>query len=496
MALAKNKPVAQSLLPITKQHRMITKFKRLSEILKLKAATLESAGVFNSFVGLDTPVYIDPRLLATSAHPEIQNARVNFDKYFSKVFLLVEKISKEDDIFWRNALPLLTFPEVASFSTGLSATDSQGSGIGPQLAVEMLRTAREVINVGVKNHVFFELLGLLNNGIGPDRISDMTVHIIFSDLLAFSERVSKELKLPTVDYKHTNKTTYKVAVNPTNKEPIFFLPADVLQDIPVATSWSDRDIVAAHNAQLRKDLNEKIGENWKQTTARLKKDELRELLLTYPELMEELVTIYSKKTAVSYDFENDPMGYFSWKASVEDFTTRYPLRPKSFNPKDPKTIVSFTEELCGHFKRLVEHNGFNQTFYNNNGKRKHETYLQYGFYGIALTYCEPLNVKVTREPNGGKGPVDFEISYGANACVNIEAKFSDHRRLHHGWKKQLTQYNKSQNSLDSIYLVILVTKYEPPQLKKIRKEILASKGQKVPRLVVIDANRYPSASKS
>jgi hypothetical protein len=472
-----------------------TVFKNLNEVLGIKSGVLEAAGVFNGFNGLDSPVYIDPRLLGASAHKEIQEGEKRFSTHFRNVFVLVEKIKKEKDIFWDAAWKNLQFPEASWLSLGLSAEDSDGSGIGPELAEDMLRTSREIINVGVQNPLFFELLGLFNKGIGPDRISDMTAHIIHEQILKFSQRVASDLKLKTADYKF-DKVVYKIAAVPGTKNGIHFVPKDILRDIPIAESWSDMDLVAAQNAELRSSLNETVGTTWKQATRNLTKDQLKDIVLKYPELLEELISLYSKKAQSGYDFDEDPNGYFSWKETAADFTTRFPLKSKSFNPKKPETLAKFAQELCDHFKRLTEYNGFNKTLYNTASKRKHETYLQYGFYSIALTYCEPYNVKVNREPSGGSGPVDFELSYGASAAVNIELKFSNHQRLHHGWTKQLERYNKAQNTLDSFYLVVLISKKKVKQLEDIRKEIAAKAKPRMPKLVVVDGNVYPSASVS
>ncbi len=468
-------------------------FPRLSDVLSVQASTLQKKGVFNGYVDIDSPVYIDPRLLAKCAHSEFHGSRQKLDAYFENIFKLIRHIKQEDDPFWLEAKKRLKFKENNKLSLGLSSGDSHGHGIGDGLANEMVVSARQIIGAGIEDTTIFELMGLFNRGIGPDLISDMISRVVYGDILSFSERVAKELKIATVKTTHSGRT-YLIARNPTSGEGIPFLPFDILSDIPIAENWEDRDLVAAQNQALRDSFNEVIGGSWKAATNKLKKDELRKILFKNPELLKDLLYVYKKKVPAGYDFANDPEGYFSWENIAVEFTAKHPLKFES-TATGALRITEFANALCLHFKRLLENNGLSKVLYKDNGQRRKEEFLQLLFLATGITYAEPHGFKLTREPNAGPGPVDFQVSMGAAQVVNIELKFSDHRRLRHGWEEQVEIYNKAENTSASIFFVAQVTKSDPPQLTEIKKLIAASSGAR-PRLVVADCVIYPSASRS
>ena len=469
-------------------------FPRLHDVLKVDAAKLSKLGVFNGFVDIDSPVYIDPRLLGKCSHPEFAKSRSKLDVYFENIFKLIRGIKQQDDPFWREAHRRLKFKENNKLSLGLSSGDSHGHGIGDGLATEILLTARHIIAIGIDDTTIFELMSLFNKGIGPDLISDMISRVIYGDILAFSERVAKELKIPTVNVTHA-KVTYTIAMSPITGGALPFLPFDILSDIPIAENWSDRDIVAAQNQELRDSFNEVIGNSWKSATNKLKKDELRKLLFKNPELLKDLLHVYKKKVPAGYDFANDPEGYFSWENIAVEVTAQHPLKFETSSTGTLR-VTEFANTLCLHFKRLLENNGLSKVLYKEGtNTRRKEEFLQLLFLAIGITYAEHYGFKLTREPNSGHGPVDFQVSMGAAQVVNIELKFSDHRLLKHGWEQQVEIYNKAENTSASIYFVAQVTKYDPPQLKEIRKLIATPVGTKRPRLIVADCVLYPSASK-
>ena len=67
-------------------------------------------------------------------------------------------------------------------------------------SADILAAFREVTNV--KQIERSELYGLLQDGIGADRISDMTAHIIRGHILAFSQRVGTSLGLPLTEVRY------------------------------------------------------------------------------------------------------------------------------------------------------------------------------------------------------------------------------------------------------------------------------------------------------
>lgn len=163
---------------------------RISDALKVTPEALEKAGIFNGFVEIDSRLHVDPHLLRFATTPELKYSYEHFTQYFEEVIHLLDASKRFGDIFYKKAIQKLIFHEIPIAALGYSKTGIRGSGIGSGYAWELAKTASEIISVGIRDPVIFELVGLLEEGVGADRISDMTIRIILDDLLRFSQRVS------------------------------------------------------------------------------------------------------------------------------------------------------------------------------------------------------------------------------------------------------------------------------------------------------------------
>jgi hypothetical protein len=207
--------------------------KRVSAVLSVVAADLNATGAFNGFVDIDSRLHVDPHLLTASTVPELSGSRQRFEHHFQKVLKLLGHSKREEDQFWNGAVKLIQSKEVPHTGLGYAKHDTGGSGIGRLLANRLAEIAREIIDAGVKDIEIFELLGLLQEGIGADWISDMTVSVILPDLLAFSQRVGQELATPTAKFEHEEKT-YSLPLNKKTEQPIVLVPRDILRKLPTA----------------------------------------------------------------------------------------------------------------------------------------------------------------------------------------------------------------------------------------------------------------------
>jgi 1-acyl-sn-glycerol-3-phosphate acyltransferase len=105
------------------------------------------------------------------------------------------------------------------------------------------------------------LNGLFSDRIGPDRISDMTTNIVLPDLAAYTARICREANVPIEPFK-LNGHEVALPVNPLQagrRTPVILVPADVLRDLPVASSVDDIWRVAAKNEQIRGRMSAEIG---------------------------------------------------------------------------------------------------------------------------------------------------------------------------------------------------------------------------------------------
>jgi len=169
-----------------------------------------------------------------------------------------------------------------------------------------------------------------------------------------------------------------------------------------------------------------------------------------------------------------------------------------FSPVTENNILDFVLEICKSFKELIELNGLFKLLYESNKERIIEKKVQLLFYGVAFSYCNNNNIKLSPEVDSGNGPVDFNLSYGAQANVNVEVKFADNPNLESGLWSQLDIYNKAERTDKSIYLIIKTSNRHDHKIEKlvnIIKYRIESKMEKLPNIVVIDGCFKESASK-
>jgi len=470
--------------------------RRISEIFGVSEDDLKKEGVFNGFIDLDSKFYVDPHLLENTKIPELKNSYLHFKDHFTKIVHLLETVKSSGDRFFRAAHKRLIFPELPFVSLGYSTEGNPGSGIGEGIALELTNTAWEIIKAGISDPVIFELVGLIEENIGADRVSDMVIHIILIDLLAYSERVAKNLHLNTCQAKARGKEFLLPAI-PSSNRPTVFIPSDILNDLPVANGWDDIDRVCAHNEDLRNRVNEIVGDSWKDAKGkkrRITKTELKYILLHNPEVLRELVKQYKRNPVEKYDFEKDPSGQLIWHDIAEEYANLYPLL-LDIDKVIPQNILQVVLKICNHFKVLVEANGLSVHFWNDSANLRNERFAQLLFFGVADAYCNAHNLDLNREPNAGRGPVDFKISSGYNARVNVEVKYTSNN-IRSGYEKQLPIYNAAERTQYSIFLIIRTTDSIKAleDLIKFRQDEVAA-GKRAPEIFIVDGRIFPSASK-
>lgn len=466
---------------------------KISDVLGITEEALSSEGAFNAFVDIDSRFYIDPHLVESASTPEFKGSYENFKAHFENIIHLLDASKRKNDLFYQQALKRLIFHELHLVALGYSSRGTRGSGIGPGLASRIVETASEIVNAGIKDPVIFELVGLFEEKIGADRISDMTISIILPNILEFSERVAKNLGVTTKPIK-VREVVYNIPYSSTGVRPVILIPKEVLTPLPIALDWDEIDYVGAHNEQLRQKVNRTVGNTWKLAAKKLTKGQLRAALLKSPDSLRKLIQQYKDRPANKYNFELDPAGEIIWHEAGLKYASLFPLK---LEPVSPDNILKVVTAICLHFRTLVEDNGLFQLFYDDSQNRKHERAAQLLFFGVADAYCEANNLELSREPNAGRGPVDFRVSKGYKARVNVEVKYSSNTSLLHGYTTQLPIYDRAEKTFHSIYLIIRTTESTATidSLLELQKKDRAS-GKRVPDIIIVDGRYKPSASKA
>ena len=428
-----------------------------------------------------------------SITPELNDAYNSISTLFTKVGTLLSVSQNEGDRFWREAYQLLKMTEFEEICLGYSKSGTSGSGSGKELKLKILRSGKEIIQAGVKEPEIFELVGLFEDDIGPDRISDFIARTISDYLKNYTLRILEEIGINPQNRKDINFHDGLI-VNPYNKKILYFLPKEILHELPVANEWEDISIVCMINEKIRGEINKQIGDDWRKMTTASKKHTARRVVLGDSKLIKALIDDYRSFNLDAYDFELDPLGENTWYQAAKEITKQIPLNIKVGKIETKEELNDLVMKLCMQFKDLIENNGLNEILYSK-GKPRRERIAQRLFFGIADSYCKANNTDINPETNSGRGAVDFKFSIGYELRVVVEIKLTTNNQLSHGYTKQIGEYKKAEKTTKAIYLVIdnggPTTRIT--NLIGLHNESLAS-GMKNCDLIIVDRNIKRSAS--
>lgn len=367
---------------------------RFSAQFQLSEADLAKQGVLNPTLNVDTKLFIDPFLISSSAHSEIsKTGRRTYEQHFRQVIALLKGSRQRDDVAWRNARRLMQFPEVKWTCLGYGAQSVSGSGSGAFTTDAVMQTAREIVELGVNDPDLFVAMGLFEDGIGPDRISDMATNVILSDLLTFNERILKKLGVPTkpvtLILKNGNSYSANLPINPFQKTetPIILVPTDILRDLPIAVDWSDVADAAAKNASLRRTVNRDIAAIWRRKTLKDKAG-LRRWAMSSQSAFETYLELLRGANPKPYDIAGDPMGELVWRRIAETIAADEPF--EIFDPKqaDVDGVAAVVKEIIDQFQFLIEKRRFSEELYHQ-GKTRPEKAAQRLFLPWRIAIARP-----------------------------------------------------------------------------------------------------------
>lgn len=455
---------------------------------KINKDILGSNHAFDPIIDLDTKFFIDPALIELCSEPEFINAREKINNFFSSIIILLKHCKAKDDMFWKKAYEILSFKEIKGTCLGYSTESTDGNAIGPKLRKEILLTIKELVNAGADAPELFELLGVFQEHVGCDRISDLITYILRDNILQYTNRVVSSLGIKTNTFT-LEKRSYQVVINPYNSKPLLLLPEIILSPLPIAKSFEDIDYVCTENQRVRDEINKYVDID---STKKITKSEIRTMMIENKDFRNALISAYQTAPRKAFDFYKSQTGEYIWYLAAKEFVEKYPLEfRKSVNTIDD--IEEITRLICAQFKKLVENNGLNKLLYDEK-KPKHEPAAQLLFLGIADTYCKANDIDISPETNKGRGAIDFKLSHGYNKKVLVEVKLSSNNQLEHGFDTQLPIYMAQEDTQRAIYLIV-----DNGHPKKVESFInkyneLDSEIKNKIKYIVVDATLKPSAS--
>lgn len=462
----------------------------------LEKLALEKKGVLDPVLNVDTKLFIDPMLLETSKHPEMQAAHTTITEFFELIIKLLSNSKGEGDLPWKTAFKKFLFHEISGTCIGYGAGIG-GSGWGRVKAKKTMNTAKEIIDLGIKDPELFIAIPLLEENIGPDLISDMVTNIVIENIIEFNARVLKDLKIKGEEF-NIKGLKCRLAENATTnkKSPVFLLPLDILRDLPIANDWEEVCTVASENQLLRDQVSGLIGEIWR-TKSKRQKSDIREKALSSKQAFMALLKTIQSVEPKAYDVDKDPDGLRSWIDIHENIATEFPLALSKPKAENINSLTELTEKIIEQYTWLIEERGLSRLLWvEKNKKRVHESVAQMLFFAVADCYAKANNIDITPEADIGRGAVDFKFSSGYEARVLVEIKFSDHGYVVSGYEKQLEIYKSAERTNAGFYVVIDVGHMgtKDDQLLALKSESIKERGS-ASEVVFINGEVKPSASK-
>lgn len=458
----------------------------------LDPTLLDNAGFLDPFLDVDLPLFIDPLLLEKSSNKRIATDGIDaFKGHFEQLVRLLIMCENEADAAWRAAEYHLSLREPAENGLGYGRRGRSGRSRPKEVRTKLLRTIREIIQLGSKDPEMLSLMGFLEEGVGSDTISDFTTRAMLDVLaqmtnefcvannIAVFENDSSETKLPLL------------LRNKGGNKPLVLVPKDIVRHLPVTDNWSDVWAATQHNQALREKVNRLLGGLIAPTVAQ-QKEAIRSAVLQSAAIFDDFLAAV-RSSATAYDPNEDIFGFYKLRDLLAHRSLPVPHKTYDLR-KGPEEVQQVVLDAVSAFKHHVENGNLWEALWAGNDPKR-ERASQLIFYAIADAYCRANNVDLSGEPNMGGGPVDFKFSDGFNARVVVEMKRSM-GQVEHGYNRQLNFYKTAAQTDFGVFVVI---DYGDglEKISRIRKERdrQISLGNRASEIIVVDARKKLSPSK-
>lgn len=457
----------------------------------------------------DTPLYVDPFLVFDDDDPYWAGTHSRLTEFFGTALDLVAKSAGDQrSPAWRKAERMLTFPEPKEFVLGLSMGHPEGSGTGKDFATRMAQALHILESHSISTVNYVEAFALFCDGMGVDRISDAFCNIAKKAFIDYTGRVIKRHGIPTqeVMVKHASWTSegrwndkrLALPKSPTVTGGLLLVPERFLKDIPRVTpdgfwGWAETN----ESEVLREDLNYDLEET---LTKRKKADRGRAVARARPDLAMRYIEAVESEPLHPYDVQRDPKLLIGWAEAGRRAALSTPSGVPQ--PRSEAEFIDWVETLATEFRNAVENTDLWKALWNDDLTRHREEKIAQAIAGAMwVQQCKAADVDISKEPNMGRGPVDFKFSAGWTNRALVEVKFISSTKFFQGAEKQLPQYLKTERIAAGFYLCVGFTEkdFSKDRLDRVSKTCEAlswEKGVKI-RPIIVDArhDNKPSASR-
>jgi hypothetical protein len=481
----------------------------LSQYLEIDPAVLSGYGAFDVSVASDLPLFIDPFLLFHSQKPEYQKLHESILKYLR--FLRDKAASGPLDPGL--VASLYKFKEVKQNWFGFTVLGNGGHGLGQDFANALYSSLGTVLrdfgSEEISRSSHLEKVGLLRPGVGRDSISDFTTNLIKEHLLEYSQKFAREhvrpeqcrdFRVRRVRFNYETEAwedgTYYLPV--LWDDFVLLTPVDMLTRDEAWINHADmihnfdRIPDAVPDPELRAQVNNYFVKHLRKNPSQKDREEAAaHTIREFPELLDYYIRLKEdtgdRAESISMERVDDTMAVFvtRLKHVVNDLQAKSNFYHLGWS--------SYDEALARvqAFKHYVEHqDGYK--LINRNGKafaKETEVQLFFGLIWFGSLF------DVNREPNNGRGPVDFKISIGAADKSLIEFKLASNSQLKRNLENQVAIYEQANQTRKSVKVIICYTVGQQAKVTKILKDVKLDGDEDI---VIIDArhDNKPSGSKA
>ncbi len=482
-----------------------------TDFFNVSSKTLEEYGAFNISLINDLPLFIDPFLLFGSKKPEYQELHNSILSYLT----FLKSKSEKGITQIAQVKSWYLFPEVRQNWFGYSKVGNGGSGLGQKFGESMSSSMHIVFDDLGKEQItqssHLEKAALFEIGVGKDNISDFTTNLTKDFLLTYTETFAKKhiapelLREVMVDKVYFNYELERWMPKEFTLPYIFddfviITPRDILTKDENWINSNDLrgDFMRICNSIPNEQLRHEI-ENYFRLRLpkppKNKKNTQREISIATQETIRQFPQII--KWYIKQKEENKEGAKNISKLRVTEVETVFVnqisklietlIEKSDFYEISPESSFEEALKRVHYLKNVIENNDGYRLFYVDQQPIKREEDLQiiYRLTWYATDY------DVNREPNNGRGPVDYAVSKGSKDKTLIEFKLASNSKLKQNLEKQVEIYEKANNTQESIKVILYFDGSEFRKVTKILKEL---KLENKPNIILIDAGRKISAS--
>jgi hypothetical protein len=222
---------------------------------------LATAGLLDPFLDVDIPLFIDPVLFEKSINGRIRvDALSRFRKHFEVLVRMLAITKSENDAAWKGARRQLDLSEPPQNGLGYGGSGRSGSSRPEEVREQILRTAKEIIDLGADDPEMISLMGFFEEDVGPYTISDLTTTVIMEDLAAITEEFCLAHNIPISGFEISPKYRLPQILGSRGQaKPLVLVPRDIVRELPIANDWADIERAAMENARIRQRVNDFLG---------------------------------------------------------------------------------------------------------------------------------------------------------------------------------------------------------------------------------------------